>query len=1381
VDLTKEAAEYFKSRFKWEKFWADTEECFSKGLSLYERKVSRDLPLKKLTPIRQAVQKLIDSGNPHPCVDVVSEIIERDWKVDDARKLAESYCDCAKRAVLAQSPPNQRIFLLIANALFDIEKLIKEGAGRPVNLPVPHYGDNVTRFLNHYLSKERIFVGREEELEKLLQVAHFKSKQFAYVAAPAGKGKSALLAQLWLRLDRSINPSLKTVFIPISTRFGTATKKTYFERLAHMLSDAYGIREPEAGTDVEALKHYAFGLLENPPNDKTYLVLIIDALDEATDWDPATDHPIPLTLNPRVRVIMSARTTPERPSAEDWLKALGIPKDKVKIVNLGNLEKEHIREALKQTPLPEIPDDEIEGVVEELYRLTEGGDPLLLDLYLEALNPENTQIPRLTPEALKEVEPGYKGYFDTWLKNLYEKLKKEGTPCELKDLATDFFTLLALAKGPMSKTELADLTEYWAKREERAYSPYKFMAVLEHGSRLLAGDDTALSLAHPQLSEFFITEFANHHRGFKTAIANWGLQRVKEAAENPSGEIYRYLLEYLSSHLTEAGKLNELSELVISRVWFKQSRALDSTLRLLAQDIERLLDAVMRRGERPELWVTDTFYLNKLRINANNLPPKIFTALAKLGRVAEAKAWIELISDNKKRGEALTALLKGLSELDLEPHADWLLDTARRTNEPETLVKVAQALVKTRPIEAEKATREALETALKIKDLNNKAEALAKAAQALTQTNPEMALEAAHEALEAAHKIEDPFFKALPFAKVAQALAQTRPEMAEKAANDALEAAREIKDPHLKSLALIRVAQALAQTSPEKALEVAREIEDSFHKAQALAKVIQTLARTNPEKALEVAREIEDSFHMAQALAEVAQAPAHTHPEMAEKAARDALQAAREIEDFHLKSLALIRVAQALAQTSPEKALETAREALEAAQEIKHHLFKALALAEVAQALAQTHPEMALEATREALEATKEIEHRYDKARALATVAQALAQTHSEMALEAAREALETAQEIEHRYDKARALATIAQALAQTNNPEMVLETARAALKVAQEIKHHFLKTLALAEVAQTLAQTHPEMALEAARKIEDPFHMPQVLAKVAQILAQTHPEMADKAARDAMEAAQEIEDPHLKSLALVKVAQALAQTYPEIALEAAREALASAREIEDLDDKALAIATVAQALTQTDSEMALEAAQEALEVAHEIEDPHLKVLALAEVAQALTQINPEIALEAAREALEAAQEIEHPLLKTQALAKVAQALAQTNPKMALEIAHKIEVPILKAQAFAEIAQALALKNPDLALKVAREIEMPKEGTQTFIAITKTLASTNPRKAHEALLEAARAARAATMTWDWLEIAFPALAALDENLVPPAYKRLERILELLEG
>ena len=148
------------------------------------------------------------------------------------------------------------------------------------------YTARIQNFLIEYLGtvdNPVPFGGRDKELQALDEwLNDLSAPPYLLIAAEAGRGKSALLARWALSIiERDI---ANTIFIPISIRHNTSLASVTFTMLAARLGKTYDQFIPAVNFSGEQWHEVCLSLLNREPPDGKPLVVILDGLDEATDW-----------------------------------------------------------------------------------------------------------------------------------------------------------------------------------------------------------------------------------------------------------------------------------------------------------------------------------------------------------------------------------------------------------------------------------------------------------------------------------------------------------------------------------------------------------------------------------------------------------------------------------------------------------------------------------------------------------------------------------------------------------------------------------------------------------------------------------------------------------------------------------------------------------------------------------------------------------------------------------------------------------------------------------------------------------------------------------------------------------------------------------------
>jgi len=248
---------------------------------------------------------------------------------------------------------------------------IVQGLG---DLPT-RYDGPVRNFLEYYLGTPQHpapFGGRKADLAMLdAWLAGPNASPYALLAAPAGRGKSALLAhwiaQLQVREDADV------VFFPISIRFSTNRENVVFAALYARLAHLHGETATRA-IDAREYRGVFDDYVRRPLPDGRRLLIVLDGLDEAAGWEAGADL-FPTEPPPHLRVVVAARVLAGDP---DWRTRLGwdAPPGKARTFVLAGLDREGVRDVLAQMGNPLDAMAARFDVVDKLHELTVG-DPLL--------------------------------------------------------------------------------------------------------------------------------------------------------------------------------------------------------------------------------------------------------------------------------------------------------------------------------------------------------------------------------------------------------------------------------------------------------------------------------------------------------------------------------------------------------------------------------------------------------------------------------------------------------------------------------------------------------------------------------------------------------------------------------------------------------------------------------------------------------------------------------------------------------------------------------------------------------------------------------------------------------------------------------------------
>ena len=458
------------------------------------------------------------------------------------------------------------------------------------------------------------------------------------LAAPAGRGKSALLVQ-WSQhlLSRD---DIGLAFVPVSIRFRTNLAGVCFAALAVRLAALYGeeIKE-QMGTPAEVWRNQITDYLHRPPPDGRTLLVILDGVDEAADWDIGPDL-FPMNPPPGVRIVVSARFQAGDIDAESWLQRLGWDRgDLAQAFPLNLLSIAGTASVLFNMGFPLAQLSECVDIVEELYRLSEG-DPLLLRLYVDDLWQKGERVVRLQPEDLQGIEPGLSGYFDKWWSD-QNRLWGKDNPLREKAVQA-ILEILSCALGPLTRDDILYLTP-----EAVGLTSWELEEAIKPLARFIVGDGDkqGFVFSHPKLGYYFYEEHLSKHarRLWEAHFLTWGqetLEKLGKAQLQPV-DAPEYIVQFYGTHLEKKkADVDQLRPLVCEG-WAHAWENLEGSYSGFLNDVSRLWRAAEEADKRgvasgepaAHLGVLVCCALVQASINslASNIPIQLMVELVKRG------------------------------------------------------------------------------------------------------------------------------------------------------------------------------------------------------------------------------------------------------------------------------------------------------------------------------------------------------------------------------------------------------------------------------------------------------------------------------------------------------------------------------------------------------------------------------------------------------------------------------------------------------------------------------------------------------------------------------------------------------------------------------
>jgi hypothetical protein len=456
----------------------------------------------------------------------------------------------------------------------------------------------------------RPFAGRASVLAALDRWLAQTSRRFKLITGSAGRGKTALLLS-WLGrliLDRE---DLTVLYLPISIRFNTADETSGLRLLLAALSDVPGVLRPNLPEhpDHQDYREQIASAWEQLTRKAGAVLLVIDGLDEALHHWPLAPSVLPPQLPATLHLLIAARHKPGHTQGLGWLADLpaGITCDihaGEGVLELDTLDREAIVEALAQLGAPLDGIASRESFVEELFRLTDQGDPLLLSLWVGQLWKQRDNLPAIDTPALRQLQPSFQGFYQAWLKEQQAVWAGPafagGRVAQVEDFER-VLHVLALAQGPLLLTDLQEVLSHLPGRTP--WEPDLLQRTLASADRLVVGDGETQGyvLVHPRLAQHFqevLEADPLRRQAVMDAFARWGEDALRRlnSGSMPPADCPRYLLTFhVAVHLpagTERAALERWYLPLLQRGWADAWYACEGAWRGYLNDLETILGAL---------------------------------------------------------------------------------------------------------------------------------------------------------------------------------------------------------------------------------------------------------------------------------------------------------------------------------------------------------------------------------------------------------------------------------------------------------------------------------------------------------------------------------------------------------------------------------------------------------------------------------------------------------------------------------------------------------------------------------------------------------------------------------------------------------------------
>ena len=1204
------------------------------------------------------------------------------------------------------------------------------------------YATRVQNFLTQYLGTPEQpvpFGGRECDLARLnAWLVNPEASPYLLLAAPAGRGKSALLVQ-WSQQLLEQN-DWAVVFFPVSIRFRTNLASVVFATLTARLAALHDEKlSVTPDTSVEICRGMMADYLNRPLPDGRRVLLILDGVDEAAGWEAAPDL---FSLSPpkKVRVLVSARYLAGDVDANAWLGRLEWDRPGLAYTPaLLPLDQAGVADVLNRMGVPLDRLGARVDIVAELYRLSEG-DPLLVRLYVDDLWVQGEAATRLEPEELSSIRPGLEGYFAKWWKDQY---RLWGNQSPLRERAVQaILNLLTCALGPLTQKDVRHLAP-----PEANLTTWMLDETLRPLARFIFGDGRkqGYTFSHPRLGNHFYEKLSEHERqAVESRFLNWGKETLAALDEGQLApeKASVYLVQYYGAHLERVKSSVETFQSLVSKGWQRAWYRLEGAYGGFLNDVHRVWRAAEQANKTaakngkvvPYLGIEVRCALYQVSINslATNIPPFLLLLLVKqkVWTPMQGLAYARQIVDVENRAEILGKLTLHLSEPvkgqvlqeafqaartigyegaraqalgTLAPHLDGLLlqkvlEAARVIGNMGDRARVLEASI---PHLDGLLLQKALEVAWNIWNEGYPVPVLGALIPHLDNLDGALKDHVLQEVLQAARAIEDTWHRARVLGALAPYLDGV---LKDHVLQEALQAARTIGDEGDRARVLEVLVSQLDGVLLQEALEAVRAIRDGGYRAQVLRVLASQLDRALLQKALEVARTIRHEEYRARVLGALAP---QLDSALKDRVLQEALQAARAIGNEGARARVLGALAPQLDSALKDRVLQ---EALEAAWAIRDEGSRAKVLIALAPQLDGPLLEKAVEAARtirdersrakvlialapqldgplqgcvlqEALKAARTIWYGGYRARVLGALAPQLDSALKDRVLQ---EALEAARAIGNKGNRVQALGALVPHLDGALKDRVLQEALQAARAIGNEEDRVQALGALVPYLDGVLKDRVLQEALQAARAIGNEGDRVQALGALVPHLDGA---LKDRVLQEALEVVRAIRDEGYRARVLGALAPYLDGALKDRVLQ---EAFEVARAIGNEGDRARVLGALAPQLNGV-------LLQEAFEVARAIGNE-------GDRARVLRALAPQLNGVLLQEAFEAVRTIGDEWHRAQVLGALALWLDGPLLQKALEAAQAIEDERDRAQVLGALAPRLDGVLLQEALQAARAI-----------------------------------------------------------------------------
>ena len=364
--------------------------------------------------------------------------------------------------------------------------------------------ESTARTIELFEEYTSLFVGREDAFAYLNSFWQQRQSGICLVTAPAGYGKTALLAN-WSQSLANLPAQEQPVVIRHAFSQRTDVLSSVTEAYRSLLYQLYQYYQSDGSLRAQEyeLRSKIYNLLaERGVRDDRPLVFVLDGLDEAgKPFEP----PFPPILPKGMFVIASARAA----QGDDPPKYLENWTERAERLELDGLSRAAIQEWLHKIEdgaLTELAADDT--IVTRLWEITQGFS-LYLSYLIQELSEAHRQGQNL--HALLEQTPkGFKAYIEQQVAHLDE--------LDISDAYWRFFALLAVSKGYLCQADLKTLTTM----RDRDFRKFRQTWQITRWLSIRQQEQTVwYDFAHPLLGTSFARILGDDAKDALDTLLNW--------------------------------------------------------------------------------------------------------------------------------------------------------------------------------------------------------------------------------------------------------------------------------------------------------------------------------------------------------------------------------------------------------------------------------------------------------------------------------------------------------------------------------------------------------------------------------------------------------------------------------------------------------------------------------------------------------------------------------------------------------------------------------------------------------------------------------------------------------------------------------------------